>query len=59
MQQEVPLAVEQDGLPKSIPSMDVVIAHVVTSLNASRVRKAAIVVTIKGLDINTGNEVDA
>ena len=30
MQEEVPLAVEQDGLPKSAPSMDVVIADIVT-----------------------------
>ena len=30
MQQEVYLAVEQDGLPKSVPSMDVVIADVVS-----------------------------
>ena len=53
-QQEVPPAVEQDGLPKSVPSMDMVIADVLTSQNPSRVHKAALVVTIKGLDINTG-----
>ena len=57
-QQGVPLAAEQDGLPKSVPSMDVVIADVVTSLNPSRGPKATPVVTIKGIDINTGNRVD-
>ena len=38
--------------------MDVVIADVLTCQNPSRVPKAALVVTIKGLYINTGNEVD-
>ena len=47
MQEEVPLAVEQDGLPKSAPSMDVAIADIVTGLNHSSVPQAVPIVNLK------------